>query len=135
MSVSASNFPALVMPEKRRSPRVEVLGRLHGSVVALRMSVVVRDIGSGGFSIETSMPFPDRSVHQFRFSPADGPDVILSAESVHTLRVSPGDAAPRFLTGFAFACEDESSRQAAEALVLSLVERSAVPTAAPHVSA
>ena len=112
---------AAVTEERRRAPRVEVLGQLHGSIVALRMSVVVRDIGPGGFSIETPLPFPKHSAQQFRFSTPDGEkDVLLNGQSVHCLRVSPGNDRPRYLTGFSFVLDDDQSRREVEALLAKL---------------
>jgi hypothetical protein len=88
------------------------------------MAVVVRDVGPGGFSIETPIPFPRQSTHEFRFSGSQGgSDVVLRGESAHCLRVSGPDAEPRFLTGFTFVVDDEASRRGVDALVESLAQR------------
>jgi hypothetical protein len=85
------------------------------------MTVVVREVGTGGFSIETPVPFPKQSTHQFRFSSDSGStDVVLTGESVHCLCISAADAQPRYLTGFTFVCDDDSSRRAVEAFVYAL---------------
>jgi len=102
---------------RRRAPRVEVLGQLHGAIVALRLPVTVRDAGPGGFSIETSLPFPDHAEHQFRFTTQTGETIILSARSVYCLRSSPAADEPRYLTGFEFLPVDESGRARVDSLV------------------
>jgi hypothetical protein len=106
--------------DRRRAPRVEVLGQLHGAIVALRMPIVVRDAGPGGFSIETALPFPEHAEHQFRFTPVDSPPIVLTATSVYCLMTSPADAEPRYLTGFEFAQTDESNRKEIADLVEAL---------------
>ena len=44
--------------ERRRSPRVELVGRLHGHDVSLDVPVVVRELSLGGMAIETTFSFP-----------------------------------------------------------------------------
>jgi len=65
---------------------VEVLGQLHGQTAALRLPITVIDIGSGGFSIETPVPFPDRTPHDFRFTTADGEQVELEVNEIAARR-------------------------------------------------
>ncbi len=106
-----SDIPRPPARDRRRAPRVEVLGQLHGAIVALRVPITVRDAGPGGFSIETAIPFPDRAEHQFRFTTDQGLEAILTATSVYCLRTSPEDAAPAYLTGFEFARTDAAGRK------------------------
>ena len=108
--------------ERRRSHRVEVLGQLHGHVVALKLPLVVRDIGSGGFSVETPVPFPIDSTHLFRFTTADGHEVRVKAESVRCLRVSPSDAHPAYITGFEFITSDRETKESIGWLVERLAD-------------
>jgi len=108
--------------ERRQSHRVEVLGQLHGHVVALKLPLVVRDIGSGGFSVETPVPFPIDSTHLFRFTTAEGHEVRVKAESVRCLRVSPSDAHPAYITGFEFITSDRETKESIGWLVERLAD-------------
>ena len=119
-TVFGSSAPAKSPQERRRAHRVEVLGQLHGHVVALKLPLVVRDIGSGGFSVETPVPFPIDSTHSFRFTTADGHEVRVKAESVRCLRVSPADAHPAYITGFEFVTSDRETKECVGWLVESL---------------
>ncbi len=86
--------------DRRRRPRLKLLGEIHGTQVGLDLPIVVRDISTGGFSIESSVRFPDQDVRLFEFSAGDGlPPVIVSARALRTVRVKDADAAC-FLTGF-----------------------------------
>ena len=57
--------------ERRRSPRIELLGQLHGRVVAYDVSVVVRNVSLGGMSLESAFPFTVGVVHAFRLTLGD----------------------------------------------------------------
>ena len=82
---TVAEMPVSPRRERRRGHRVEVLGQLHGHLVALRLPVTVRDIGSGGFSIETPVPFPDRAPHSFRFTTAQDTEAVFRALSLGRL--------------------------------------------------
>ena len=62
--------------ERRRSPRIEILGRLHGQVVALNVEVVVREMSLGGMSLEGPFAFPTGAVHEFRLTLGDRSIVV-----------------------------------------------------------
>ncbi len=99
-------------PERRRGHRVEVLGQLHGRVVALKVPILVRDLSSGGFSIEAPLAFPRHAIHTFRFTTAEGREVMVDAESVRCVRASRPDEDSMFVTGFEFVSDgDTNSRQ------------------------
>jgi hypothetical protein len=67
------------------------------------MSVTVREIGNGGFSIETTEEIPIGAVHRFQFYlDDDSATVMAEAKSVYSMRVSSGSKFPLYLTGFEF---------------------------------
>ena len=105
--------------DRRRGHRVDVLGHLHGHLVALRVPVIVRDIGSGGFSIETPVQFPDRAPHSFRFTTALGEETVLTAVSVRSARIDRPNEPPSYITGFEFVMTTET-QDAVETLVETL---------------
>lgn len=93
--------------ERRRTPRIQVMGRLHGRSVALGLPVRIREVGFGGFSLESSVPFPKGAEHLFRFTLDDGTVVEVQATSIHTMQVTtPGG--PSHFSGFAFSDPDRS---------------------------
>jgi hypothetical protein len=115
-----SLHPSTRATERRRAPRVEVLGQLHGNLVALRMPIVVRDASFGGFSVETSVPFPEGAEHQFRLSTDEG-SLLVMARSVHCLRISPARSEPFYITGFEFVATEGVDRSIIDGLVEKLL--------------
>jgi hypothetical protein len=99
--------------ERRRSPRIEILGRLHGHAVTLDVPVVVREISLGGMALETSFPFPVGALHAFRLTLGDGALVELNGRVMHSRNISAPGAEPLYLTGIQFVddepTDDDSS--------------------------
>jgi hypothetical protein len=54
-------------PERRQSPRVDLLAELQGRIVTLE-EVRVTQLSLGGMTIETGVPLSPRSSHEFRLS-------------------------------------------------------------------
>jgi hypothetical protein len=89
--------------ERRRSPRIDVNGRLRASVLVPAQDVVVRDLSLGGFLIEGDEAFAVDALHQFRVAgPNDEWTTILTARSVYCRPVEHPDGVTKYLTGFAF---------------------------------
>ena len=98
--------------ERRHAPRLEVLEQLHGQLVSVKVPLVVREMGAGGFSVESTVPFPPGARHRFRFTLAGGGKVIVEADGVHMRSMSQTGGTDRDISGFAF-CRDghpESAR-------------------------
>ena len=91
--------------ERRRSPRIELLGRLHGHVVSLDVPVTVREISLGGMAVETTFSFPVGVVHEFRLTLGDGAHVVLRGQARHSRQVASGQR-QSFITGFQFVDEE-----------------------------
>lgn len=64
--------------ERRRSPRIEILDRVQGHLVALDRAIAVRDFSLHGMSIATSFPMQADSLHEFQLTLGDGSTVVLS---------------------------------------------------------
>jgi hypothetical protein len=88
--------------DRRRSPRIEILGRLHGHSVSLDVPVVVKEISLGGMALETSFPFPVGAVHEFRLTLGDGAQVHLNGRVMHSRNISAPGGASTFVTGIQF---------------------------------
>jgi PilZ domain len=92
--------------DRRRSPRIEILGRLHGHAVSLDVPVTVREISLGGMALETSFPFPVGVVHEFRLTLGDGAQVQLNGRVMHSRDTSSPGGQNAYLTGIQFVDEE-----------------------------
>jgi hypothetical protein len=90
---------------RRRGPRLEVLGQLHGQLVPMELPMLVRNLGAGGFGIESSVPFPVGAVQKFRFTTVAGVGVVVSAEVKHCVSMHTDDGTQRYRAGFSFVHE------------------------------
>jgi hypothetical protein len=108
--------PATV--EQRRSPRVEIFGRLHGHLVALDMPVSVTGISLGGLSFESPVDFPIGAVHEFRVELNDVASVRLEGRIVHCRPVFDQDEEdPRYAAGAEFLDHADAAADAIRDLV------------------
>jgi len=100
-------------PQRRRSPRLQLLGEVHGQLVGIALPIVVRDISDGGFSIVTSIEFPQDAVHRFELAlESDArPPIQVQARVVHG-RLLAGDPEVLYVTGFAFTDDQPNATQA-----------------------
>ena len=88
--------------ERRRSPRIELLGQLHGRVVAYDVSVVVRNVSLGGLSLESTFPFTVGVVHSFRLTLGDESSVELRGTILRCVEELAPDGGKRYITGVQF---------------------------------
>jgi len=109
-----ADLPALSpAPERRRSPRLQLLGEVHGQLVDMAVPIVVRNLSEGGFSIDTTLEFPDDAVHRFRLTPSGSDDaLIVQARAVHSY-MTVVDKLARFVTGFAFTPDQPNTTHSA----------------------
>jgi hypothetical protein len=101
---------------RRATPRLEVNGRIQGELEAMNLPVRVRDIGHGGFSIETTDPVePELQVMRFTQGPWS---ISLQAWSRYSRPFCGTDGVMRHVTGFEFADpQSPETRQVINALV------------------
>lgn len=93
--------------DRRRSTRIELLGRLHGHSVSLNLPVQVVEISLGGMAIETNVPFPVGAVHAFRLTLGDDSTTEIVGRVMHSRATSPAGAAEStYVTGIKFVDED-----------------------------
>lgn len=103
--------------ERRRNPRIDVLGQVHVRIVTSPAPATLREISLGGFSIETTMPFPPGPLQDFHFSLDDGAELRVRAKSVHCALVSVAAGLPMHISGFEFIQRDARVRDEVEAFV------------------
>jgi hypothetical protein len=94
--------------DRRRAPRIELLGRLHGHSVSLDLPVAVLEISLGGMAIQTGLPFPVGAIHVFRLTLGDDSTVELNGRVMHCRNIAPTDATPSYVTGLQFVDDDPS---------------------------
>lgn len=104
--------------DRRRSPRVEVLGKLQGQVVSLDVPIRVREISLGGMSIETQQGFSTGAVQEFLLTLGDGSSVELSGRVVYS-RLTTDAERTFYVSGIQFVDENET----AEASVGGIIDR------------
>jgi hypothetical protein len=97
---------ALVVNDRRRAPRFELLGRVHGQIVSVATAVRIREISFGGLSFESSIAFPIGAVHEFRLQLGDSSDVVLRGRVVRCLQHGMVDGAFRYTTAVQFIDDD-----------------------------
>ena len=96
--------------ERRRSPRIEILGRVHGQAVSLDVPVTVREISLGGMSMDVPVPFPIDAIHEFRLTLGDGSTVLLRGRVVYCRPIKGGET-PLFVCGLHFVDDEPVTGQ------------------------
>ncbi len=79
------------------------------TLVAQDLPVRIRDVSSGGFSVETMEPVPTGATEPVRFTAADDWTAILEAKSLHCRPSVSPNGLPLFVTGFVFADPDATA--------------------------
>jgi hypothetical protein len=102
---------------RRRTPRFEVTGDISVTLDDGAVAVQLRDIGLGGFGLESVGSFPARSRHIARFTDSDGLDVTIVAEAVHSRRAAADKHGERWMTGFTYVIDDTAAGQSVEAVL------------------
>jgi hypothetical protein len=83
-------------------PRFAAAGRLAGLLLDGDLPVRVRDIGLGGFSIETMAPMAEGVEHRVKFISHDDWSTELPARLANCRPSCAEDGSPLFVAGFAF---------------------------------
>ena len=101
--------------EEARPPR---LGEpaTHAAIARLWIAITVREIGFGGFSIETVFPLPVDAIHDFRFTLRNGSTVTVRGRVVHC-REDARESATIYIAGLEFVDALPARRRKAQALV------------------
>lgn len=87
---------------------------VEGRRVPLDVPMKIRDLSQGGFSTESSVPFPPGTQHQFLFTAINQAEVSLQATVVHCRLASVGnDGHYTYITGFEFRPDEKSDKSIA----------------------
>ena len=94
--------------DRRRSPRVQIFGKLHGQLVAVDVPITVTEISLGGLSLETPIEFPVGIVHEFSLTLGDGSLVTVRGRVAHCRRILMQDDSQNYAVGVQF-IDDEAA--------------------------
>jgi hypothetical protein len=104
--------------ERRKHPRYLAAGRIAGHLIEQDMPVRVRDIGLGGFSIETMTPLEAGGEHRIRFVSSDEWSAVLTALVANCRPSCAEDGSPLFVAGLSFMPDDRpDTRRTVETLI------------------
>jgi hypothetical protein len=95
-------------PERRRSDRTPVSGRLQACRLPDDQPITVINLGLGGFRIRTTYGFTIGARHEFRFELADGTVIDIGARVIYCTPRVALDGTIVYFTGFELA--DEAHR-------------------------
>jgi hypothetical protein len=87
-------------PDRRESPRTEILGRLSGEV-SVPAPILVHDISGSGAQIECAFPLILGSAHELRLH-LDDDSVVVRARVVHCQIADLGRDLVRYVAGVEF---------------------------------
>jgi len=93
--------------ERRSSPRIELLDRLHGHIASLGTSVRVREMSLGGMSIETPFELPEGDLHEFRLTLGDDSTVLLRGRVTRCRLVQTAEGVASYISGVQFIDEEQ----------------------------
>ncbi|HXT69786.1 MAG TPA: PilZ domain-containing protein [Vicinamibacterales bacterium] len=91
--------------ERRRAPRVDLVGQLQGELVSVDLPIRVREISLGGMSIETTEAFAVDTRHSFVLTLGDGAGVFVLGRVAYSRKLDQ-DGGAIFVTGIQFLDED-----------------------------
>jgi hypothetical protein len=92
--------------DRRRSPRIEILERIHGHVASLDVAVRVLEMSLGGMGLETTFAFPVGAVHEFRLTLGDGSNVIMRGKVLRSREHIDAEGRRVYISGVQFLDDD-----------------------------
>ena len=86
--------------DKRQAPRIDVLTRVEGRLVALNTPVIIHDLSRTGFAVVSQTAFEPGQLLDFQLVADEGPTIKVTAEAVRSTPMSAGTGL--YLSGFKF---------------------------------
>ena len=91
--------------ERRRYPRIEILGRIKGVVKPLDVPITLLNLSLGGFLMQTPMEYHIGEIHEFQFTMGEKEPLIVRARIAHAMRATV-EHKPLYLFGLEFVDRD-----------------------------
>jgi hypothetical protein len=99
-------------PERRRTIRIRVDGRLVVASESLANPMTLQDVGMGGFSVTSPVQLPVNVVGLYRFGTPDGAwSARFAARIVYCIRQPASDGPPVFHVGLTFVQADADATE------------------------
>ena len=118
----ADESPKNTGQERRRYPRIEMVGRITGQVLPLSEPVVVLDMSRSGFAMQTRVMFPIGAVYEFRLMLPDmSAPLTISAQIVHSVQTQGADGSTHYQSGLHFVDVNTVEARAFQAVVTALI--------------
>jgi len=92
--------------ERRRAPRVDLVGQLHGQLVSMDIPINVREISLGGMSFQTPKPFEVNTRHEFMLTLGDGAGIVVLGRIAYCNKSVDRLSGEMFIVGLQFLDED-----------------------------
>jgi hypothetical protein len=102
MPTPPNPLAAPYLRDRRQTPRIEVLGHIHGHIVSLDARMTALDLSVGGFSMETTFPVESNEEHDFRLVCPDGTWSQFRARAAYCRRYKTPEGLPRYVSGLQF---------------------------------
>ena len=108
--------------ERRRYPRIEMVGRVTGQVLPLSEPVIVLDMSRTGFAMQTRGMFPIGTVHEFRLELPDmNVPLTISAQIVRSVQAKGADGSAHYISGLHFVDVTTVEARAFQAVITALL--------------
>ena len=88
--------------ERRSSLRITEVRDVFGALLPLGEPLLIQDVGTGGFAVDTPFEFLTGTEHSFAFCLPGGHRVRLNATTVHCDRISDEGSDALYRAGFSF---------------------------------
>lgn len=98
----ADTARASAVSERRGDRRFDVLGQLQAHTLPKLRPVALREMTTGGFSLEMTAPAQVGSIHRFRLGLDGGPSVEVAGNCRHCTLQSTARSLPIYIVGFQF---------------------------------
>ena len=103
--------------ERRQSSRIRIFGDLHGRVVQMDVLVILRDISTGGFAIESPQLFQSGAEHTVELTAPTGKQFVATAMVRQCVRQVDSEDCLPYLASFVFADSARQNPGAIEAFI------------------
>ena len=107
----------LIRVDRRRYPRLHLVGALDGVVVPFELGVRVLDISAAGFAVHSPFEFPQGTTHEFQFAILADTRPVIRAVVAHSRRLTPRRGRAFFVTGFEFVELAAAAREVVDEIV------------------
>ncbi|MQA30315.1 MAG: hypothetical protein GEU82_10825 [Luteitalea sp.] len=94
--------------ERRRHPRIELVGVMRGHTSNPEVSISVLDMSAGGFAMQTSTSLPVGVIHDFLLTPAVGAPLKMPARIVRTMCSSGPGGSTQYISGVEFLTDENA---------------------------